>query len=477
MRVVRVGSIVVVNLVSVLLPDDRPDGVALVAADGAATSVAELRSRVAAAAAGLVAAGVRPGDRVAYPAPSEPESVVRYLATLAVGAVAVPLNPQAPAPETARALALVTPVITPDAFPAPVPGVPLALAACRDDDPAVLLFSSGTSGAPRAAVLTHGSLRANLDQVRSDPTLQLAADDHTLCALPLFHIFGCNTALGLPLAAGAPVTIIEPQAIMESATVVARDDIRVIATVPTVYAAWLGSFLPNTTFATVRLAVSGAAALPVLVAEVFRERFGVAVREGYGLTEASPIVSVASPTDPLGVVGRPLAGIDVRLVDPADPAADVLPGDAGEVFVRGANVFAGYWDEPDATAAVLDADGWLHTGDIALFTDDGALQLIDRSKDLIIVSGFNVYPAEVEDVLAADATVAAAAVIGEPDPRTGEAVVAYVVPAPDATVDPEALRERCRTELARYKCPVRIDVVEALPRTATGKVLRRGLRS
>jgi long-chain acyl-CoA synthetase len=176
-------------------------------------------------------------------------------------------------------------------------------------------------------------------------------------------------------------------------------------------------------------------------------------------------------------VGRPLAGVEVRVVDPADPQAAVLPGDPGEVWVRGANVFAGYWGDDAATQLALDADGWLHTGDIAVVTEHGALQLIDRRKDLIIVSGFNVYPAEVEEVLDADPSVRAVAVTGEPDAKTGEAVVAWVVPDPQAELDLAALQARCRSELARYKCPVRIEVVAELPRTATGKVLRRALRA
>jgi long-chain acyl-CoA synthetase len=466
-----------VNLVTYLLPEDRVDGIALVAADGATVTAHELRHRVAAGSAGLAAAGVQPGDRVAFAAPSEPESVVRYLAILAAGAVGVPLNPQAPAAEIERLAGQVGPWLGPDAFPAAVPGAPFTLVARADSDPAVLLSTSGTSGAARAATLTHGNLRANLEQVAADPTLRLGPDDRTLCALPLFHIFGANSALGLPLAAGAPITLVEPQAIMDAAAVVARDQIRIIATVPTVYAAWLGSSLPNDTFASVRLAVSGAAAMPVRVAQVFETQFGVRIREGYGLTEAAPIVSVAASDDRFGVVGRPLAGVEVRLVDPADPSATTLPGDPGEVLVRGAQVFAGYWNDSAATAEVLDDDGWLHTGDIAVLTKAGALQLVDRSKDLIIVSGFNVYPAEVEAVLALDPAVAAVGVTGEPDSATGEAVVAYVVGIEGARVDVDALRDRCRDELARYKCPKRIEVVEELPRTATGKVLRRRLRS
>lgn len=473
----RVGSIDAVNLCDVLLPANREDGPAVRGPDGSLLTVAALRAAVGATAAGLRSAGIQPGDRVAFLAPSTPETVVRYLATLACGAVAILLNPQAPEPELAQELAAVAPRIGPEVFPEPVVGAPLEITPRNDADPALMLFTSGIVGAPRAAILTHGSLRANLEQVAAEPTLRMTPADRALGALPLFHIFGANTALGLALAAGSPITLVDPQDIAGAAHAIARDGITIVASVPTVYGAWLASDLENDTFASIRIAVSGAAALPVLVASVFKDRFGVAIREGYGLTEASPIVSVAAPDDPFGVVGHPLPGVEVRLADPAEPVADVLDGDAGEVWVRGANVFAGYWNDPDATAAALDSEGWLHTGDIAVRTETGALALVDRRKDLIIVSGFNVYPAEVEDVIARDPAVEAVAVLGEPDAKTGETVVAWVVPQAGATVDLEGLRARCRAQLARYKCPTRVTVVDALPRTATGKVLRRALRS
>lgn len=471
----RIGSIANVNLVDVLLPTTREAGIACVDSSGA-LSVPALREAVGAQAAALVAAGLQPGERVAFIAPNTCTTVVTYLAVLAAGGVAVPLNPQSPLPERQRQLERVAVRFGPEDVPAPSPGTPFSAVERADDDVAVLLFTSGTIGAPRAAMLTHGSMRANLEHVGGDPSLRLTPDDVTLCALPLFHVFGCNVALALALRAGAPVVLVEPQDLAAAVAAIREHAVRVIAAVPTAYGAWLGSDLPNDAFASVRLAVSGAAALPVMIAEVFRARFGVAIREGYGLTEASPIVSVAGADDPLGCVGRPLPGVAMRLVDCADGVADVLPGDVGEVWVRGANVFAGYWGEPDATAAVLDDDGWLHTGDIGVLDSNGRLRLLDRKKDLIIVSGFNVFPGEVEAVLATEPAVRDVAVIGEPDAKTGETVVAWVVPDPDAGLDVGALLMRCRAELARYKCPTRIEVVEALPQSATGKVLRRMLR-
>jgi long-chain acyl-CoA synthetase len=205
-----------------------------------------------------------------------------------------------------------------------------------------------------------------------------------------------------------------------------------------------------------------------------RDRLGFRIHEGYGLTEASPSVTVASGDDPVGSIGRPIPGVEVRLVDVEGD--DVYIGDTGEVLVRGPNVFPGYFDDPEATARVLDGDGWLHTGDMAVVDDDGILYLVDRAKDLIIVSGFNVFPAEVERVLETHPAVAEAGVVGVPHPHSGEAVKAFVVAKPDRAVEEDDLIEWCATELARYKCPTKVDVVDEIPRGLGGKVLRRELR-
>jgi long-chain acyl-CoA synthetase len=224
----------------------------------------------------------------------------------------------------------------------------------------------------------------------------------------------------------------------------------------------------------VRLCVSGAAALPADVVDGMRARFGTVVHDGYGLTEASPVVTTTAvvSTPRPGSIGPPLPGVEVRLLD-AD-GQPVLEGDPGQIVVRGPNVFAGYWNDPDATSAVL-ADGWLHTGDVAVAGADGWLTLVDRAKDIIIVSGFNVYPGEVEEALRAHADVEDAAVVGEPHPRTGEAVVAYVVARAGAAPDPVELSRHAGRRLARYKLPTRVEVVDALPRTFAGKVVRRAL--
>jgi long-chain acyl-CoA synthetase len=251
--------------------------------------------------------------------------------------------------------------------------------------------------------------------------------------------------------------------------------VTIVPGAPPMWIAWAG--LPEVqpaAFASVRLALSGAAKLPEEVADVLERRFGLVVLEGYGLTEASPIVTTSVGIEPRrGSVGQALDGVEVRLVD--GDGADVLEGDPGEIWVRGPNVFAGYWADPDATARVLTPDGWLRTGDIAVVEDD-YLYIVDRAKDLVIVSGFNVYPAEVEQVIADHPQVAEVAVVGVPHPATGEAVRAYVVPVPGATVDEATVQAWARERLARYKCPSSVLVVDELPKGMTGKVLRRVLR-
>lgn len=482
------------NLVSLLLQPaaETPEAVALVEGDRS-VSFAELEALTAQGAGALVALGVAPGDRVAIAAHNDIGFVTSYLAALWAGAVAVPLNPLAPAKvlsgQSARVQAkmLLCGAGTDDRseLPGAVPvnrlavGEPMPVEVERDDtELAVLLFTSGTAGAPRAAMLTHGNLAANIGQVQGHPGLRVRSDDVGLAALPFFHVFGLNVALGVGLHAGLKTVLIDHFDATRAAELIRTLAITIVAGVPTMFGAFLELSEPVAsadTFATVRLAVSGAAELPLERAEAFQERFGITIYEGYGLTEASPIVSTTAVEDSphWGSIGPPLPGIDVRLV--GDDGEDVVAGDPGEIWVRGQNVFVGYWDDPEATESVL-VDGWLRTGDVAVADDDGYLSLVDRKKDLVIVSGFNVYPAEVEDVLLAHTEIADAAVIGVPNPRTGEAVAAWVVLEPGASVSVEDVREYAGAHLARYKVPATVQIVDGLPRNEAGKLLRRELR-
>jgi len=324
-------------------------------------------------------------------------------------------------------------------------------------------------------MLTHGSLRANVDQVLAAPD-RIGPSDVVLGVLPLFHVFGLGLNVHVTLAAGASVVLAKRFDPVGTLELVGRERVTIVPGAPPMWVAWAA--LPEAqpgAFASVRHALSGAAKLPEEVADAIERRFGVIVREGYGLTEASPVVTTSVGIEARrGSVGRALDGVDVRLV--GDDGVDVLDDDPGEIWVRGANVFAGYWNDPDATDRALTPDGWLRTGDIAVADDDGYLYIVDRAKDLVIVSGFNVYPAEVEQVVGELPGVAEVAVVGVPDPDTGEAVRAYVVPAPGATVDEAGVQAWTRGRLARYKCPSTVVVVAELPKGLAGKILRRVLR-
>jgi long-chain acyl-CoA synthetase len=238
--------------------------------------------------------------------------------------------------------------------------------------------------------------------------------------------------------------------------------------------------LPKDSFTSVRIALTGASKMPEHTTRALFERYGLLVTEGYGLTECAPVVTTTTNVEKttaltkIGSIGRVLPGVEVRLVD--ESGENALRGDAGEIWVRGPNVFLGYFEDPQATSRALTADGWLRTGDIAVIDDDGFFYLVDRAKDLIIVSGFNVYPAEVEEAIREHSAVAQAAVVGVEHPHSGEAVRAYVVLRQDAHLDEDVVIDHCRARLARYKCPTKVLFVSQLPAGATGKVLRRELR-
>ncbi|HET6812115.1 MAG TPA: AMP-binding protein [Acidimicrobiales bacterium] len=495
--------------------EGHPDeAVALVASDRTLT-YGQLRAEVGAARGGLVRLGVRPDDRVALVLPNGWPFVVAYLAVLGVGAVAVPIDPSMPAPAVAQEIDMIRArvAIAGPAAEAVVREVaqgrsgatqlvvvgdmselldadPVPYVDRRPDDLALLVFTAGTAGPAKAAMLTHGGLRANLDQVQQHPGRALVPNDVSYGVLPFFHVFGINVVLGLSLLAGSSVVLVERFDAAEALAIIRERRVTILAGAPPMFRALAaaspgegsgrgdGDGPPGGDLASVRLAVSGASALPPEVAAAFEDRFGLPLWQGYGLTEASPVVtsSVIGGVPKPGSVGVPLPGVKLRLVDEA--GEDALVSDPGELWVKGPNVFAGYWEDPEATAAVL-TDGWLHTGDVAVVDDDGYVYLVDRLKDIVIVSGFNVYPAEVEDVLRDDPRVDEVAVVGVADAHTGESVRAYVVATADAAGDPglvDTLAARCRAHLAPYECPDAIEIVDSLPHGLGGKLLRRALR-
>ena len=499
------------NLASIIEGHDA-DLVALVSR-GRATTYGDLRDQVARLRGSLTALGVGRGDRVAMLCGNGRYFVVSYLATVGIGAIAVPMNPLSPAPELADELGTVQPTVvvceasavpsfsavdrdaiasirhvvvtdekgaalrgiaTVTHFDEMVRGESVPVVDVDESTPAVFIFTSGTAGAPRAAMLSHGNLLANLRQTNSTSD-HVSKGDVVFGVLPLFHIFGLNVVLGTTLLAGATVVLVQRFDPVTAVETIVERGVTVVPGAPPVWVALsLLEGVDPDTFAGVRLALTGAARMPDDATERLRRRFGLNLREGYGLTEASPVVtsSIGVENRP-GSVGRVLDGVSVRVVD--ESGDDVLVGDHGEVLVKGPNVFLGYWNDPEATRRVIDADGWLHTGDIATVDAQGYLYLVDRSKDLIIVSGFNVYPAEVEDVLMQHPAVSEAGVVGVPHPHTGEAVRAYVVLRPGFEADEDALIDHCHDFVARYKCPSKVLIVDALPRNDAGKLLRRSL--
>ncbi|HVM07286.1 MAG TPA: long-chain fatty acid--CoA ligase [Acidimicrobiales bacterium] len=496
------------NLASIL--EGKPDDALALVSRGRPITYGELRDRVGRLRGGLAAQGIEPGDRVGILAANNPFFVEAYLAALGAGAVAVPMNPASPSAEVRNELAAigakmvfvgpsgrgamagigrgavpVETVIAPEGVELAgsvvlekILGDPTPVVERSADDLAVMIFTAGTSGSPKAAMLTHGNLLSNIEQMQQHPLRALTVDDKSLGVLPMFHIFGLNVLLGLSLYAGASVVLVERFDPASALDTIKDHQVTIVAGAPTMFQAW--ATMPEAdpgAFQSVRLVVSGAAPLSPETASAFETRYRVPIYQGYGLTEAAPTVtsSVVGGEPRPGSIGVPLPGVDVRLVD--HDGEDVLHGDEGEIWVKGPNVFAGYWNDPDATAAALTSDGWLRTGDIAVVDDDGHLFIVDRAKDLIIVSGFNVYPAEVEDALLEHPGVEAVAVVGMPHPHSGETVKAFVVTRPGHSVEEDELIEFCAGRLARYKCPTKVTFVAELPLGMGGKLLRRALRS
>jgi len=492
-----------VNLASLI--DGHPDDALALISRGRPTTYGVLRQQVASMRGALRAEGVVPGDRVALLCGNSRYFVVSYLAIIGIGAIAVPLNPTSPTPELERELAVVDPkvaviepaaesawagidkaklpslklVVTTDgssisngkSIDAMLNASPVDVVDVRPDTPAVYMFTSGTAGSPKAAVLTHCNLATNIEQV--DEVESITKSDGVL---PLFHIFGLNVVVGCALSMGACVVLVQRFDPATAAETIVERGVTVVPGVPSMWAAFAQMpELPADAFAGVRMALSGAAKLPEAIADHLHRRFGLKVYEGYGLTEAAPVVTTSVGDDWIpGSIGQPLPGINVRLVD--EDGDDVLVGDTGEVWVNGLNVFVGYLNDAEATNRALTPDGWLRTGDIGVVDENGRLFLVDRAKDLIIVSGFNVFPAEVESVISQHPHVKEVAVVGTPHPHTGETVRAYVVTRDAVHLDEDALVDFCRSRLARYKCPTKVLLVDQIPKNVSGKVLRHSLK-
>lgn len=475
-----------------LMIDDHDAARVALIEDDVVLTYGELRDRVASARARLAAAGVGAGDTVVLGAGNEIGFVVASFAALGLGARPAPINPYAPPAEVRRKIeplggaVMVIGEVAPhlladdDGYGLPVittddlsgTGDAPAIVEVGAEEPAFLLSTSGVSGQPKVAVLTHGGMAWVQQSVIGDGPEQLTADDIALGVLPVAHVLGLNLALLATLRAGGAVVL---QRRFDSATsleLIRRHRITMVVGAPPMWHRWAVSEESSDAMASVRFARSGAAALRPATVDRLERVYGVRIKQGYGLTETSAVVTTGRGFDaPVTSVGRALPGVEMVVVD--DDGAPVDIGDVGEVVVRTPGCFAGYLGDPDSTEMVLTEDGWLWTGDLGVLDDDGFLHLVDRVKDIVIVSGFNVYPAEVEDVLMHFPGVRAAVVVGRAHGVTGETVVAHV----SGDVDEAELDAWARSQLASYKCPTSYLRVDDVPETSTGKQLRRELKS
>ncbi len=477
----------------------RPEGPALITTDSVLTW-SDVDRRVT-AAAHRTAALVPPGERVAIVLANSVEFVVTFYGVLRAGRVAVPLNPGYTADELDFAIGDSGAALIVAEEPGPgrvrpqwdldVPESDLPAVAARDL--AVLLYTSGTSGRPKGAMLTHAALAANHDQLDAIDPPVVGPDDVVLLAMPMFHAYGLNTGLGTVAHHAATGVLIDRFDPAASLAVIAERAVTVAVGVPGMYSAWSRQPSVKIALRSVRTAVCGAAPLAPDEMARFSAASGKSILVGYGLTETAPVLATTAVSDrgKPGSIGRPLPGVSLRLRSPAgqvlweDGTAspeddlgeldlsveDVAGTDPGEIVVRGANLFSGYW--PDGRDGP-DADGWWATGDVAYADGDGDLHLVDRIDELILVHGFNVYPAEIERVLGAHPGVAESAVVGVPDQESGQRPHAFVVAAIDPPPTPAELQVYCAAQLARFKLPT-VELVGELPHSATGKVRKREL--
>jgi len=449
----------------------------------------------------LLRRGITAGDRVGLMGPNTPEFLMLYYGILRAGAIVVPMNPQfksrevdyylsdsaaslafawhAVADEAAKGAAsagtdLV--VIEPSDLAGTLAGTaPEPTVADRaPSDTAVILYTSGTTGPPKGAELTHANLLTNVE-VTTTTLLNLRPEDVVFGALPLFHSFGQTVGMGCSMASGACLTLLPRFDPVRALELIKRDQVTVLMGVPTMYAAILHSAGGGAADAeSLRLCVSGGSAMPVELMRAFEKQFGCMILEGYGLSETSPVASFNHPDRERkpGTIGQAIAGTEMRVQsDDGDP---LPPGEIGEIAIRGHNVMKGYWRRPEETAEAM-AGGWFRTGDLGRLDSEGYFSIVDRKKDIIIRGGLNIYPREIEEVLYEHPAVAEAAVIGVPHQLLGEEVAAVVKLKPGASADPGELREYVKRELAAYKCPRHVWIVDELPHGGSGKILKRAI--
>ncbi len=487
---------------------DYPDRPAI-KMDGLVLSYTQLRQAAGRMSALLASLGVEPGDRVGIMLPNVPAFPITFYGALAADAIVVPMNPLLKSREVAYYLgdsgakalvawhqfageaakgaadagATLITAETPD-LAGLLAEVPAAATTPNrhDDDDAVILYTSGTTGRPKGAELTHTGLVSNAE-IAARTLFDVGPDDVIMGCLPLFHVFGLTCGLNVAVTAAATLTLLPRFDPAKALDILERDRVTLFEGVPTMYAAML--HLPEADPAkarTLRACASGGAAMPVEVMRGFEQKFGCIVLEGYGLSETSPVASFNHPDKERkpGSIGTPIQGVEMRLID--DEWNTVSGKDAiGEIAIRGQNVMKGYWDKPEATKEAMKGagevgGGWFRTGDMARTDEDGYYFIVDRKKDLIIRGGYNVYPREIEEAMHEHPAVAEVAVIGMPHPELGEEVGAAVALKPGASATPDELRAFVRDRVAAYKYPRRVWLVDALPKGPTGKILRREVR-
>jgi long-chain acyl-CoA synthetase len=474
-------------------------------------SYAQVDAMAGRVAAGLRAAGLGRGDSVAVQLPNVPEFVFTYFGALQAGLTVVPLNPLLKAPEIAyhlrdsAARVLVTfatfaeeaakavadaddvalYVVGGDAGTLPGAAFDTLYAAepygdveqMNPDDTAVIIYTSGTTGRPKGAELTH--FQAYMACSVAAETFAYRDDDVTMAVLPLFHVFGLSSVFNTAVRAGATVVLVprfDTDAVLDA---MAQHRVSVFCGVPTMFIALVHADRGDRDLSALRMCVSGGASIPGEVIRGFEAAYPTAtVLEGYGLSETCAIATFNRSAEERRVlsIGKPLWGCEVRVVDPGDRELPPGPGSVGEIVLRGHNVMKGYRGRPEATAEVM-RGGWFHTGDLGYRDEDGFFYIVDRKKDLVIRGGFNVYPREIEEVLHEHPAVREAAVIGKPDERLGEEVVAFIALKPGSSTAPEEVVAFCRERLAAYKYPREVVVVDELPKGPSGKVVKTELRA
>jgi long-chain acyl-CoA synthetase len=498
-----------------------PDATALIHGNTRLT-YAELECRVRRLATELRACGIEPGDRVALMAPTGPYFTIGYFGILYAGATVVALSTLQSPHEVAfqlndcQAKALILHAdcqtsgragleraehcrhlltIQGDRFSDPPIGArslemaierPAAeeeLHATRPDDTAVILYTSGTTGIPKGAELTHFNLFYNAQYSAERAFSLWPTEMHItgpgnvgLASLPLYHIFGQTSVQNAMLFGGAAITYLQRFSAAEAVAIIQRDRVTMFAGVPTMYF----SLLHDThgmaiDLSSLKYCVSGGAPLPIDVKNAFFDRYGIRILEGYGLTETSPLAIIQRPneTAKAGSIGKPITGVDFRIVDEHD--REVPSGERGEIVLRGHNIMKGYFRRPEETAHAM-RGGWFHTGDVGYVDADGDVVIVDRQKDMIIRGGYNVYPREIEEILYSHPAVREAAVVGVPHERYGEEVKAVVSLKPNTTATPQEIIDYCRERVATYKYPRVVEILPDLPKGATGKILKRALR-